>query len=134
MSGRTLDLDMGPGDATSAATFGAFALQLALTGARGGGSCTILDAVSLPDGGVKPACLLKAGRDRIRILGLPDSGSLTAEDRQDSFLVRRVEPTVRNGVPSTRVEFDGGADLLEVLQARLALSQFSDVTPKPTRR
>ena len=126
VTGRTLDLDMGQGDSTSATAFGTFALNLALASARGGGSGTVLDTVTLPAGGRKPACLLKAGRDRIRILDLPGSGSITETDanRQDSFLVRRVETTVKNGQPSTRVEFDGGADFFEVLTARLALSAF----------
>ncbi len=124
VSGRVLDLDMGLGDATTATTFGGFALALALAGARGGGSGTLPATVRLPGGGAKPACLLKAGRDRARILDLSDSGALTAADadRQDSFLVRRVETTVQDGTPATRVEFDGGADLLEVLQARLSLA------------
>jgi hypothetical protein len=124
VTGRTLDLDMGTGDATTATTFGTFALNLALAGARGGGSGTVPATIRLPGGGDKPACLLKSGRDKIRILNLTDSGSLTDSDsnRQDSFLVRRVETTVKNGLPTTRIEFDGGADLLEVLQARLALA------------
>ncbi len=125
VAGRTLDLDMGVGDATSATAYGTFALNLALTGARGGGFGTLPGTVRAA-GGRKPACLLKAGRDKIRILDLPDSGPVTAQDsdRLDSFLVRRVETTVDRGTPSTRIEFDGGADLLEVLQARLALAQF----------
>lgn len=126
VAGRVLDLDMGQGDSTSAAAYGTFALQLALAGARGGGSGTIADSVTLPGGGRKAACLLKSGRDRLRILDLPGSGSITETDanRQDSFLVRRVETNVKNGQPTTRVEFDGGADLLEVLTARLAMSAF----------
>ncbi|MCA1572869.1 MAG: hypothetical protein LC798_21770 [Chloroflexi bacterium] len=126
VSGRVLERDMGQGEAVSATTYGQFALALALAGARGGGSGTVPQNVTLPAGGKRAACLLKAGRDRIRILDLEDGGSMTAPDaeRQDSFLVRRVETTVKNGSPSTRVEFDGGADLLEVLDARLALSAF----------
>jgi hypothetical protein len=125
VSGRTLDLDMGRGDATAATTYGGFALALALAGARGGGSGTVPDMIILTGGGRAPACLLRSGRDRIRITDLPDAGSITASDadRQDSFLVRRVETSVKGGAPSTRIEFDGGADLLEVLGARLALAQ-----------
>ncbi|MFP5379563.1 MAG: hypothetical protein ACLGHP_07410, partial [Vicinamibacteria bacterium] len=126
VAGRTLGLDMGQGDATTATTYGTFALNLALASARGGGSGTAPSSVALPGGGRKPAALLKSGRDRIRVLDLPDSGSLTATDadRQDSFLVRRVATTVKGGQATTQIEFDGGADLLEVLNARLALSQF----------
>lgn len=123
---RTLPLDMGSGSAASARAFGTFALALAGKSARSGGWAILPDTVMLPGGGRKPACLLKSGRDRIRINDLPDSGSITAGDtrRYDTFLVRRVEVTVdEHGVPRTRVEFDGGADLLEVLQARLANAQ-----------
>lgn len=135
VQGRVLDLEMGQGDAATAAAYGAFALQLALTGARGGGSGTIPDVVALPGGGSRPACLLKSGRDRLRILDLPDSGALTAADSAcyDAFLVRRAETTVRNGQPSTRVEFDGGADLLEVLNSRLALAASTPAVSKPSR-
>lgn len=125
ITGRVLDLQLGQGTQAAAEAFGAQALKLALASARGGGSATLPLTVGLPGGGGKPACLLKAGRDRIRITDLPDSGPLTAtgSDRLDTFLVRRVETTVTNGLPRTRVEFDGGADLLEVLQARLAVAQ-----------
>jgi hypothetical protein len=125
VSGRTLDIDMGQGDSTTATTYGTFALNLALAGARGGGSGTVPDTIASTTGGRRPACLLRSGRDRIRITDLPDSGSWTETDanRQDSFLVRRVETTVKGGQPSTRIEFDGGADLLDVLNARLALAQ-----------
>jgi hypothetical protein len=116
---RTLQLNMGTGSAASARAFGRFALLLARDSARGSGSCTVRDTVMLPGGGRKPAMLLRAGRDRIQIPDLPDSGSFTGP-RRDTFLVRRVETTVSNGTASTRIEFDGGADLLEVLQARTA--------------
>jgi hypothetical protein len=121
-SGRTLMLDMGLGDATSAQVFGQFALLLSQRTARGGGYAILPDTVALPGGGRKPACLLKSGRDRLRITDLPDSGPLHEADsrRYDTFHVRRVEMTIVNGVPQTRVDFDGGADLMEVLQAREA--------------
>lgn len=127
VAGRTLELDMGQGDSTTATSFGTFALALALAGARGGGSGTVPASIAGPYGARRPACLLRSGRDRIRITDLPDSGPLPESDanRQDSFLVRRVETTVKNGQPVTRIEFDGGADLLDVLSARLALAQIA---------
>ena len=114
---RTLQINMGTGSSAAAKAYGRFALLLARDSARGSGSCTVRDTVMLPGGGRKPAMLLRAGRDRIQIPDLPDSGSFTGP-RRDTFLVRRVETTVSNGTASTRIEFDGGADLLEVLQAR----------------
>jgi hypothetical protein len=120
---RTLVLDAGTSTAAAAQTFGSFALLLAQRTARGGGYCLLGDTVALPGGGRKPACLLKAGRDRIRITDLPDSGPLHEQDtrRYDTFHVRRVETSIVNGQAQTRVDFDGGADLMEVLQARLAV-------------
>lgn len=114
---RTLQLNMGTGSAASARAYGRFALLLARDSARGSGSCTVGDTVHTPGGGRKPAMLLRAGRDRIQIPDLPDSGSFTGP-RRDTFLVRRVETTISDGRASTRIEFDGGADLMEVLQAR----------------
>lgn len=122
---RPLVLDMGIGTAASAQVFAADALALALTSARGGGWAILPDTVQLPGGGRKPACLLKAGRDRLRIIDLPDAGPYTETDtrRFDTFRISRVEPTIdEHGVPRTRVEFDGGADLMEVLNARLAIA------------
>jgi hypothetical protein len=121
-NGRILSLDMGLGDAASAQVFGQFALLLSQRTARGGGYAILPDTVSLPGGGRKPACLLKSGRDRLRINDLPDSGPLHEVDtrRYDTFHLRRVECQIVNGVPQTRVDFDGGADLMEVLTARLA--------------
>lgn len=124
----TLTLDMGVGSAADAITLGQFALALSQASVRGAGSCTLPLMVRLPSGGTKPACLLKAGRDRIRIPDLPTIGGVLARDanRYDTFLVRRVETTIdEHGVPRTRVEFDGGADLLDVLTGRLAASTLN---------
>ncbi len=118
-SDRTLQLNMGTGSAASAQAYGRFALLLSRDSARGGGSCTVGDTVQLPGGGRKPAMLLRAGHDRIQIPDLPDSGPITGQ-RRDTFLVRRVETTISAGRALTRIEFDGGADLMEVLQARMA--------------
>lgn len=121
---RVLELDMGLGSAEAARVFGRLALLLAARAARGGGSATVPDTVMAASGPM-PAALLKAGRDRLRIRDLRESGMLTESDtrRFDTFHVRRVETTLaRGGHISTRVEFDGGADLLEVLQARLTMA------------
>lgn len=120
---RRLEVNMGPGTDRTAQVFGAFALVISQNSARGGGSAILPAMVTTAGGGTMPACLLKSGRDRLRILDLPDAGSTTRTDtrRADTFRVSRVETTVDpSGVPKTRVEFDGGADLMEVLQAKLA--------------
>ena len=120
---RTIDLDMGVGSLAAATAFGTFALRLSQQSARGGGSATLPSMIALPGGGFKPSSLLRAGRDRIRILDLRDAGALLQSDLRglDTFLIRRVETTIHpDGTPETRIEFDGGADLMEVLNARLA--------------
>lgn len=116
---RTLQVNMGTGSSAAAQAYGRFALLLARDSAKGGGSCVVGDTVHLPGGGRKPAMLLRAGHDRIQIPDLPDSGPMTGQ-RRDTFLVRRVETTIASGRAQTRIEFDGGADLMEVLQARMA--------------
>lgn len=127
---RTLELDMGVGNAARAQEYGQAVLLLSQRSQRGAGSLTIRGDVRLPGGGTKPAALLKAGRDRIRIPDIPDGGSFTTQDtrRYDTFMVRRVEWTLGDGGDLvTRVDFDGGNDLLEVLNARVA-SELSVLT------
>lgn len=118
---RTLEVNMGQGTAQSAALYAGYALALAQRAARGGGWAVLPERVQTPSGPML-SCLLRAGRDRLRIAGLPDSGSLLDEDRStDTFHLRRVESTLdEGGRISTRAEFDGGGDLLEVLGAQLA--------------
>ncbi len=121
-SPRTISVDMGLGSSAAAITYGTFILNLSQAASRGAGSCVLTDDV-VTEGGRKPSCLVKAGRDRIRINDLPDPGYLHESDsrRFDTFRVKRVETTVeRGGNARTRIEFDGGADLLEVLDARLS--------------
>lgn len=120
---RTLEVNMGTGDAASAAAYARFALGLSQRAARGGGWATLPPYVQTP-GGPRPSCTLQAGRDRIRLLGIADPRSML-DDRLalDTFHLRRVEVTIgRGGAPQTRVEFDGGGDLMEVLNARLELA------------
>jgi hypothetical protein len=119
---RTLSLDMGIGSAAAARAYGRDVLALSQAAARGSGSALLPKLITDAAGGLRPSCTLKAGRDRIRLRGLPDSalGQLGADNRRyDTFHVRRVELSQDdNGETQTRVEFDGGGDLMEVLQAR----------------
>jgi hypothetical protein len=124
IGGQVLDLDLGVGSASAATAYGTFALKLALAGARGSGSATLPLWIRNSSGGFIASCSLKAGRDRLRLRDLPDAGPLTG-NRFDSFRVSRVETTIKSGLPSTRVEFDGGADLMEVLNARMGQARVS---------
>jgi hypothetical protein len=118
---RVLPLSMGIADSAAAATYGRFALSLAQSSQRGGGSVSIAGNVDVSSaGGSKPATLIRAGRDRIRVPELNDGNVFVNDDRSlDTFLVERVETTVTNGRAVTRVEFDSGADLMEVINARM---------------
>lgn len=113
------------GGVTEATAYGNMLLALAQAAARGSGSAITPAVVEVPDGTYKPAALIKAGRDRVRIVDLPDSGPFDVADsrRFDTFRVKRVESTLQSdGTLQTRIEFDGGADLMEVLTARLAIA------------
>jgi hypothetical protein len=123
--GRTLVLPGGLSSKAAAETLGLFALSLSQLSSRAAGQATLPRYVRLPGGGSKPACLLRPGNDRLRIGDLSAGGPLLEQgtSRRDVFHVNRVETTVgSDGVPSTRVELDQGTNLLETLQARLALS------------
>lgn len=122
---RTLQLNMGLGSAAAATAFGLFALALSQISARAAGQATLPVAVRLPGGGSKPAVLLRPGIDRLRIVDLIDGGPMfdLGNVRRDVFRISRVETTVgKDGTPSTRAELDTGTNLLERLQARLALA------------
>ena len=93
----------------------AAALLLDQTG-RVAGSGSVRGRVQTP-AGPKPALLLRAGLDRFGVPDLPSKSLLAPEDNE--FQVRRVETTVGREGPVTQVELGAGADLLEVLSARL---------------
>lgn len=125
IQGRTLILDMGLATPASATTFGLFALALSQVSSRAAGQVTLPTSVRLPGGGSKPAHLVKPGIDRLRVTDLVDGGPMfnIGTARRDTFRISRTETTVgRDGTPSTRAEIDSGTNLLETLQARLALS------------
>jgi hypothetical protein len=122
---RTLQLDMGLATQASATVFAAFALALSMVAARAAGTATLPTSVRLVGGGSKPACLLRPGIDRLRITDLPDAGNLfdVGTDRRDVFRISRIESTAaQDGTVSSVAELDNGANLLETLQARLAIA------------
>lgn len=122
--GRTLQLPGGLSSEAGARSLGTFALLLSQVSARAAGQATLPVSVKLPGGGSKPSALLRPGIDRLRITDLLAGGPLLAQGtgRQDVFRIGRTETTVsKDGVPSTRVELDNGTNLMETLQARLAL-------------
>lgn len=123
-TGRTIDLDLGPGTETQAETYGDFVLALSERAARAAGNGTLTGDVQT-DSGEKPAYLLQSGLDRLRIADLP--GLPLFDEQRNEFAVKRMNVTVgREGI-STNVELGTGADLPEVLQARLQAATESGV-------
>ncbi len=121
---RVASYDIGVGSAAAAMAFGRFALALEQRQARGAGSVTLPRTV-MTDAGPKGAHLLKAGVDRLRVLGLPNASPLVAADnrRFDTFRIRRVSTAWSEaGAPTTTVDLDAGSNLIEVLQARLQIA------------
>lgn len=122
LAGRQRTVDFGIGSEAAAQVYGETLLALWEQQARAAGPLTLPGNIQLPGGGTKPAHLLKAGIDRLQITDLPNAGPWTETDtrRFDTFRIRRTESRVeRGGRVVTSVELDAGADLVEVLNARL---------------
>ena len=117
---RTLIVDGGVLTQSSAEAFANFLLDLAERQTRVAGGAT-LPAMVGAVGGDKPAYLLRPGIDMLGIPDIPAYGpALGAEGaRRSSFHLKRVETTAGREGAQTDVEFGSGADLLEVLQARV---------------
>lgn len=116
---RTLQLDAGLTTLAAAQVFGLDVLTLTDIANRASGSLELPDEVFLPNGGTKPAPLLRAGVDRLRVNGL-SSGPLY-RDPGDTFRISRISCDVQaDGSVRTTAEVDSGADLVEVLNARIS--------------
>lgn len=72
-----------------------------------------------------PSYLIRPGRDRIQVIGIPNNVSNISGpfDRIDSFRVKRITVTVEDGTIRTQIEFDAGASLLDTLNAKLDTTQ-----------
>ena len=125
ISSRTLPLEIGVSTQAAAAAMASVVAGLLLDRTRRiAGSASMRGQVGTPAGS-KPALLLRAGLDRLGIPDLPTDSVLSGADNE--IHIRRVETTVGREGPSTSVELGAGADLLEVLSARVE-SRTSVVT------
>lgn len=117
---RTARYDLGISAAAVAENYGQLQLALADMAARGAGSGTLTYARSR-DGRPVPAWAIRSGRDRIRIHDLPGRTRSPLDDvTRETFRVVRTETTVASdGTLASRIEFDSGANLADVLAARL---------------
>lgn len=122
---RTVDVDLGTSTAAIATQYGQDYLELTASNARAVGQC-VLPATVMTANGIVPSHTLKPGRDRLRIVGVRDtSSSLIDEDtrRFDTFHIARLNAVQQQGGQvETTVELDAGANLLDVLNARLAIA------------
>lgn len=117
---RTTGVNLGLSTSGIASVFGIDTLLLLERQARAAGSVTLSGDVYLPSGGTKPASHLKAGLDNLQIPNLPHKHGFFDLHAYDQFRIKRAEHTAdKSGRVSTRLELDDGADLIEVLQARL---------------
>jgi hypothetical protein len=100
-----------------------YMLLLSQSQARGGGSATLPLSVMDMSGAQRPSYTLRPGRDKLRISGLSNLRSAgPLSETQDVFRVKRTETSVeRGGLIRTRIEFDGGTNLTDVLNARLSV-------------
>jgi hypothetical protein len=116
---RQLLIDAGVSTKGAAQVFGLFMLALSDTASRATGSLELPLNVALPGGGHTRATLLRAGIDRLKINGL-NTGSPLRDQPADTFHISRVSCSAQSdGSVTTSVELDAGADLIEVLQARI---------------
>jgi hypothetical protein len=113
---RQVVLGLGTGTQPAAEAFGLIQLDLLADQARMTGSATITDAIHEMNGATKPAWLLKAGLDRLRIPDLPCSDAFGAHN---DLLVTRVECAGSQVGLVTNVEFGLGSNLIETLTAQL---------------
>lgn len=114
---KTLIANLGEGDADSAAVYGAYQLAIAERSARAAGYATTSLPVLQVGGAPKPACLLRSGIDMVKVIDIRNL-PLFARDRNE-WALKRVEATVARDGIKTRLELGLGADLQEVLDARL---------------
>lgn len=127
---RRAVVSSGTDTAASATTFGAMLLALEEQQSRAAGSITVHGSVMDSRGQRIGVDCLRAGVDRIKITDLPNSGPMGGIDTRafDTFHIRRTEVTYdQEGVPTARLELDAGANLIEVLQARLALDAQASI-------
>ena len=121
--GRTITYDLGTSTDAAAATFATFALQALFGQQRGAGSVTLPKSIRTGGGAYRGAHTLKAGIDRLQINDIPfRTGLIAGNPDANAFRISRVEVSVQDGTPGTRVELDTGPNLIETLQARLQLA------------
>jgi hypothetical protein len=116
---RTLTVDLGTATEVEAETYGRFIYDIQKLKARATGSLiTKADAITV-SGGRRGAHTLRAGIDKLKIPDLPDHIYSTEGLRYDEFQIARVSVAVGRDITTT-IELGRGADLLDVLNARLA--------------
>lgn len=119
---NTVVFNLGLQGSGVASAHAAFLLALSQDNARAAGSIQLPAKVKV-GGSEKPSHMLRPGRERIAIHGVPiESSVIGGNVRGDTFSINRLSVTEDNGVPNVTVELDSGADLVETLSARVELA------------
>lgn len=114
---REVVLPFGTGTKAAAEDWGLVQLDLLADQARTAGSATITDLIHDLSGGDKPAWMLRAGLDRLRVVDLP---CRDAWGEHNDLPISRVECSGGSGGLTTSVEFGKGVNLIETLAAQLS--------------
>lgn len=117
-------ITLGVASETSATAIGTSMLLSQQLSNRMSGSVTLPEFIAGSAGELVKSSTLRSGIDRIQILGLPVSDGLVDDRhvRGDTFHIKRVSNSYANFTIRTVVEVDTGADLIETLNARLAVN------------
>jgi hypothetical protein len=113
---RTVNIAAGTSTKEAAEAYGLIQLRLLSEQANVTGSATITEAIHEMSGVAKPAWMLRAGLDRLRIPDLPSSDVWGAHN---DLPIGRVECSGGEQGLSTSVEFGTGPNLIETLNAQL---------------
>jgi hypothetical protein len=113
---RQADLSFGTGTKEAAETWGLIQLDLLADRSRNTGSAQITDLIHDMTGAAKPAWMLRAGIDRLRVPDLPCPDVWGAHN---DLPITRVECSGSATGLVTSVEFGNGTNLTETLAAQL---------------
>lgn len=115
---HVLQVNIGISTDDSAKTAARYILSLDRSDSRVSGTCLLPETLNSG----RWSHTLRPGIDKITFPDVPNKNSYLDDPplRNDVFRIARLNVTVQNGKPVSSIEFDQGASLIEVMQARLA--------------
>lgn len=121
---RQVNLSFGTGTKEAAEVWGLIQLDLLADQARMTGTASITDLIHSMGGAQKPAWMLRAGLDRLRIPDLPCSD---VWGEHNDLPITRVECSGSSTGLTTSVEFGNSVNLIETLAAQLQANLTAQV-------